>query len=201
MYIKPIGFIKSIKMGGKTLKNNFILYYHTLYALVLYYLLGKGRTEGKLVLDAAIWIIKCSEEEKAGVPMEIEENVAKDGGEDGVLADGDMEMLEIFKVPSSSSYSSGGSLKRQITKNINLIYSVNTHNIKYLNITSPEPCSLAGVIEHINFKKKVVFNPSLWAEESKSGISRGHGVVKRARAFGEREEENESVEMVTDGGI
>ena len=31
--------------------------------------LGKGRAVDKLVLDAAIWIIQCSEEEKAGVPM------------------------------------------------------------------------------------------------------------------------------------
>ena len=152
------------------------------------------------MLDAAIWIIKCSEEEKAGVPMEMEENVAKDGDEDGVLADGDVEMLEIFKIPCSSSYSSGGNLKRQNMQNTNLIHIMNTKNIKYLNVTSPEQCSLTGVIEHNNYKKKVVYNPLLWAEASKSGLSRGHGVVKLTRAFGEREE-NESVEMVTDSGI
>ena len=77
---------------------------------------------------------------------------------------------------------------------------MNTKNLNYLNITSPEPCSLTGVIKHIYYKKKVVCNPSLWAEASQSGLNRGHGVVKNARAFGEREE-TESVEMVTDSGI
>ena len=76
---------------------------------------------------------------------------------------------------------------------------MNTKYLKYLKISSPDPCSLTSVVKHIN-EKKVICNPSLWAEASQSGRIRGHGVVKRARAFGEFEE-MESVEMVTDSGI
>ena len=76
---------------------------------------------------------------------------------------------------------------------------MNTKQLEYLRISSPDPCSLTSVIKHIN-EKKVLYNPSLWAETSQSRIIRGHGVVKRACAFGE-DEEMESVEMVTDSDI
>ena len=78
---------------------------------------------------------------------------------------------------------------------------MNTKYLKYLKISSPDPCSLTSVVKHI-YEKKVICNPSLWAIASQSGVIRGHGVVKRARAFEEDEEmEMESVEMVTDGDI
>ena len=78
---------------------------------------------------------------------------------------------------------------------------MNTKQLKHLQISSPDPCSLTSVIKHIK-EKKVIVNPSLWAEIIQSEVTRGHGVVKRARAFEEDEEmEMESVEMVTDGDI
>ena len=40
--------------------------------------LGKGKAKDKIVLDSAMWHILCAEEEKAGVPMEVEEHGAKD---------------------------------------------------------------------------------------------------------------------------
>ena len=76
---------------------------------------------------------------------------------------------------------------------------MNIKHLEYLQISSPDPCSLTGVVKHI-CEKKVICNPSLWAEASQSRLIRGHGVVKRALAFGENEEK-ESVEMVTDSGI
>ena len=39
--------------------------------------LGKGTAKDKLVLDSALWHVLCAEEEKAGVPMEVEEHGAK----------------------------------------------------------------------------------------------------------------------------
>ena len=139
--------------------------------------LGKGRALDKLVLDSALWHVLCSEEEKAGVPMEVEGHGAKDGGDEKeVLEDGDIEM---FKIPCSSKYSSGGDLRSQNTQNvqslvqIHQIHNMNTKYLKYLKISSPDPCSLTGVVKHI-YEKKVVCNPSLWAEASQSGLIRGH---------------------------
>ena len=79
---------------------------------------------------------------------------------------------------------------------------MNTKHLKHLQISSfssPDPCSLTSVIKHI--KEKKVDNPSLWAELSQSEVIRGHGVVKRARAFEEENEEMESIHMVTDDDI
>ena len=67
--------------------------------------LGKGRALDKLVLDAALWNVLCSEEEKAGVPMEVEEHEAGDGGEKEVFGD-------LFRIPCSNQYNSGGGLQK-----------------------------------------------------------------------------------------
>ena len=58
--------------------------------------LGKGKAQDKLVLDSALWHVLCAEEEKAGVPMEVEEHGAGDGRK------------ETFKIPCSSRENSGG---------------------------------------------------------------------------------------------
>ena len=126
--------------------------------------LGKGRPEDKLVLDAAIWNIQCSEEERRGMPMEVEEHGARD------------DSGRVFRVPSSSKCNSGGGLRREERRsveniNLNHTHNRNTKQLEYLKIASlsrisnpsPEPCSRIDVIKHINFK---TFNYNL--EESET---------------------------------
>ena len=129
--------------------------------------------------------------------MEVEEHGAEDGGEKEVFG-------ELFRIPCSNEYNSGGIYRNQSLQslqNTRHIHTLNTKHLKHLRISSPDPCSLTSVIKHI--KEKKVVNPSLWAELSQSEVIRGHGVVKRAHAFEEENEEMEmeSSHMVTDGDI
>ena len=98
--------------------------------------LGKGRAVDKLVLDAALWNVLCPEEEKAGVPMEVEEHGAGDGGEEKEVFGGG----DIFRIPSSSQYSSGGDRRSQNVQNVQSlqktkhVHNMNTKHLKYLQI-------------------------------------------------------------------
>ena len=86
--------------------------------------LGKGRPEDKLVLDAAIWMIQCSEEERRGMPMEVEEHEAKD------------DSGKVFRVPNSSKCSGGVSEEKEESINLNHTHHRNTKQMELLRITS-----------------------------------------------------------------
>ena len=75
--------------------------------------LAKGRALDKLVLDSALWHVLCTEEEKAGVPMEVEEHGARDG-EKEVFG-------EIFRIPYSNEYNSGGVYNLQNSRHIHTL--------------------------------------------------------------------------------
>ena len=113
---------------------------------------------------------------------------------------------ECSEFQAATNTAQGGGLRREDRKSIESIthtHNVNTKQLEYLKISkisSPEPCSRVNVVKHINFKNSSNYNlcnPSLWAREHQSGRIGGHGMVKRARAFGKKSKEMESVEMVT----
>ena len=168
--------------------------------------LGKGRPEDKLVLDAAVWAIQCSEEERRGMPMEVEEHGARDDSK------GKEVCGRVFRVPSSSQYNSGGGLRREERKSmesINHTHNKNTKQLEYLEISSlssfsrisnpsPEPCSRIDVIKHINFKtfNYNLHNPSLWARANPDKSETMEWTNARARLGGSLKK-MESVDMVT----
>ena len=105
------------------------------------------------------------------MPMEVEEHGARDGEKE--------DFGEVFRIPYSNEYNSGGA--KNETKH-NLQNSRLIHTLCTTQLPSPDLCSQFSISKQIK-KKKVSNNPSLWAELSPSEVDRGHGVVKRARAF------------------